>query len=211
MPRSAAQNLHHDTAALQCWRWWRCQNPGCNVPLYCVHAGMAHELKCIDPMISWDQISGAGALTRAAMSHTTSAFSIVQPPSSCTQVISALRLSSLAFRQPLMRSRRPESSVSSAQHDIPRQGVAWRRAALHPGNELGLLLRSAHLSTAIWAKLRHCPRQDLCQMSPGIKQVLNRHQPRCLLFRSSQNTRQSRASHHHPHQVCQSRPRSAHP
>ena len=117
-----------------------------------------------------------------AISHTTSAFSIVQPPSSCTQVISALRLSSLTFRQPLLRSRRPESSVSSArlkpkifaelsipqtrtqdarqhqntsekprppptqQHNTPRQGVAWRRAALHPRNELGLLLRSAHLS-----------------------------------------------------------------
>ena len=117
-----------------------------------------------------------------AISHTTSAFSIVQPPSSCTQVISALRLSSLTFRQPLLHSRRPESSVSSArlkpkifaelsipqtrtqdarqhqntsekprppptqQHNTPRQGVAWRRVALHPRNELGLLKRSAHLS-----------------------------------------------------------------
>ena len=50
-----------------------------------------------------------------AISHTTAASSIVQPPSSCTQVISALRLSSLTFRQPLLHSRRPESSVSSAR------------------------------------------------------------------------------------------------
>ena len=51
MPRSAAHNQHHDTAALQCRRLRRCQNPGCNVPLSCVHAGMTYELKCIDPMI----------------------------------------------------------------------------------------------------------------------------------------------------------------
>ena len=41
MPRSAAHNQHHNTAALQCRRLRRCQNPGCNVPLSCVHAGMA--------------------------------------------------------------------------------------------------------------------------------------------------------------------------
>ena len=100
----------------------------------------------------------------------------------CVRMQSVTLLPPPTFRQPLLRSRRPESSVSSAQlkpkifaelsipqtrtqdarqhqntsekprppptqqHNTPRQGVAWRRAALHPRNELGLLLRSAHLS-----------------------------------------------------------------